>query len=130
MSCILKFHKMLLKAFFSVFCSCVVIICSSATISSFTTCNKSCFHPVIISSSVLLPCPGFIGVDRVWTYNTEILNVLAFIIQDHFQGSVRVFENFSLNINEVSYSHEGLFQCGSNGSVFVEHSLHLIGLYF
>lgn len=129
MCCIVSVDNMLLKVLFSIFISCVIICCRSTKIPSFTACNHSFFHPVIISSSVLLPCHGLKGADIDWTYNTEVLNILTFITNDHLRESVLVSENFSLSIHNVSYSHEGSYQCSSNGSLLVEHILQLIGLY-
>lgn len=109
-----------------------VTLCKSSERSLVVKTNDSLIsiHYVDIYNAVLLPCPYVPGVSETWMHNSDVLNFRTFIVDEHLQGNVFVFKNYSLYISSVSFVQEGLYRCIRGGASVIAHSLKIYGLYF
>lgn len=79
-----------------------------------------------VCDSVLFPCNSGLGQKRIWEHGSNVLfndNLKIDFNLDH----VKLLENYSLLIEEVTLRHEGIYRCLQDGSTITEIVLSVEG---
>lgn len=92
--------------------------------------NKSAYTIQAIEKvdSVFIKCDDFSRGVGNWMHDDTVLYVAQILVNDQFEDSLTLFENYSLLINPVSISHEGIYRCIRGTRKIVEYLIDIKGL--
>lgn len=78
--------------------------------------------------SVFIKCDNYSRGVGNWMHDDTVLYVAQILVNDRYEDSLTLFENYSLLIDPVSIFHGGIYQCMRGTRKIVEYLIDIKGL--
>lgn len=111
-------------------CTLMSLYCSEIFFCTATIIQNTTIHRVLISESVLLKCCYDKSNWKDWKFYDNFINLNNFIIDEKFEKRSILFPNFSVVVNDILLSHEGVYTClsRSDSTIYARHFLEINGM--